>query len=524
MTNRSIILPPASCRYIQYINTVNRMRSAKILVTFTIVVAVVVIFNYGAIEKHDVQKQIPRNMKNEHQTCRDIFEIGSRSKKMSNMTDLLVKVISRKKKKREFLPELFYEVAAQESPSMIRDHVHDGSGLQGTNLTLAKEWRFEQAKGQLPYLACQMREFRAEDLHTCVRRRSEVLGSTHITYVGDSRVRQHVEVLLDLIRDLQPKITTHQGDVLTVEKFLGEEGSKHWKKYKYNFRVECARAEGLIIDFHWAALIDKSEKPHTKMEDVKIGALQLFHRWLNAPKELLPDLIILNTGAWQLLDIRPTVLKQIDESAVQVMTTIRPLLKSLATRTTVVWALPDPFKEHISHDFGHTGHYTQQTSSILEWLLYAQIALQPNEVITWDSFLPVAHSSKIDCMQFAAENINVHLLPMFSTFPSLVSWHCTERMHVGLEALTVAVQMVLNHEVTNKMAEVPIMSSAEVVATKTSFITQPYSTPLFLDTKLKQLFKGTRRSTFFSLPNLARSQCNIVEPEDSDVQTMNLKY
>ncbi|XP_042236035.1 uncharacterized protein LOC121875529 [Homarus americanus] len=210
MTNRSIILPPASCRYIQYINTVNRMRSAKILVTFTIVVAVVVIFNYGAIEKHDVQKQIPRNMKNEHQTCRDIFEIGSRSKKMSNMTDLLVKVISRKKKKREFLPELFYEVAAQESPSMIRDHVHDGSGLQGTNLTLAKEWRFEQAKGQLPYLACQMREFRAEDLHTCVRRRSEVLGSTHITYVGDSRVRQHVEVLLDLIRDLQPKITTHQ--------------------------------------------------------------------------------------------------------------------------------------------------------------------------------------------------------------------------------------------------------------------------------------------------------------------------
>ncbi|KAK8734640.1 hypothetical protein OTU49_005910, partial [Cherax quadricarinatus] len=111
-------------------------------------------------------------------------------------------------------------------------------------------------------------------------------------YVGDSRIRQHLEVLLDLIRSLQPRITTHLGEVITVETFLGEEGLKNWRKYKHNFRVECSQAPGLIVDFHWAAFIDRGQTPRNE-GDVMVGALDLLHRWIKAPQDQIPDIIVL---------------------------------------------------------------------------------------------------------------------------------------------------------------------------------------------------------------------------------------
>lgn len=80
---------------------------------------------------------------------------------------------------------------------------------KGHFVSFIQTWRLQQTKGQLPHLACRLRELRDEDIRICVQRRRETVGSTHIAYVGDSRVRQHVEVLLDHIRHLQPKITTH---------------------------------------------------------------------------------------------------------------------------------------------------------------------------------------------------------------------------------------------------------------------------------------------------------------------------
>lgn len=308
------------------------------------------------------------------------------------------------------------------------------------------KWRLEQTEGQLPHLACRLRQFTAEDVGRCVgRRRWRGSGTTHIAYVGDSRIRQHVEVLIDLLRDLQPRITTYKGVVLTPEQFLGAEGMMHWKKYKHDFRVECVRAPGLMVDFHWAALIDKGGAPRGKEGETRVGALHLIRRWLRAPKGRLPDVVILNTGAWQLMDVKQTIMDQIDDAAVTVMKKMRPMLKRLATRTTLVWALPDPFKEYISHIFGHTGHYTQQSNEVLEWLLNAQISLQPPGIIIWDSFLPIAFVARSDCMHFYAANISENLLGKFSNFLSFITWQCFERMHVGLEALSVAVQMVLNH-------------------------------------------------------------------------------
>lgn len=422
----------------------NQMKSVKNIFKILLVVCVITLatYIYSSINEDNTVKDL-RAAPRDNRVCRDIFEIGRRSKNMSSMIDLAVKLIKRKREKKLFMPQVFYEIVGYESPSMIRK-VTDGSGLQYTNFTISKTWRFQQTQGQLPHLACRMREMQAEDLRMCVARRHESVGSTHIAYVGDSRIRQHLEVLLDLIRSLQPRITTHLGEVITVETFLGEEGLKNWRKYKHNFRVECSQAPGLIVDFHWAAFIDRGQTPRNE-GDVMVGALDLLHRWIKAPQDQIPDIIVLNTGAWQLMDIKPTVLQQIDEAAVSVMSTLRPLLQNLSTRATLVWALPDPFKEYISHDFSNKGHFTQQENDILEWLLNAQMELQPSGVVIWDSFLPVAYASRSDCMHLYDKNIELNSLPTFSTFSSQISWHCVERMHVGLEALSVAVQMVLNH-------------------------------------------------------------------------------
>ena len=59
-----------------------------------------------------------------------------------------------------------------------------------------------------------------------------------------------------------------------------------------------------------------------------------------------------DTGAWQLSGkAGHTEMEQLDLTSVSVMTSLYPVLSTLATRTTVVFNLPDPFKEHIVHDF-----------------------------------------------------------------------------------------------------------------------------------------------------------------------------
>lgn len=94
---------------------------------------------------------------------------------------------------------------------------------------------------------------------------------------------------------------------------------------------------------------------------------------------------------------------------------------------------------------GHTGKYTQQTNAILEWVLNGQAQLVPPRVLVWDSFLPVSHAALSDCITFLSKNLDIKKLPAYSIFKPEITWHCTERMHVGFEALLVAAQMMINH-------------------------------------------------------------------------------
>nr|XP_027217016.1 uncharacterized protein LOC113809585 [Penaeus vannamei] len=145
------------------------------------------------------------------------------------------------------------------------------------------------------------------------------------------------------------------------------------------------------------------------------------------------------------MDVKGNIIDQVDSTAIGVMQVLYPLLKRLAELTTVVWALPDSFKEFMLHDFGHTGKYTQQTNAILEWVLNGQAQLVPPRVLVWDSFLPVSHAALSDCITFLSKNLDIKKLPAYSIFKPEITWHCTERMHVGFEALLVAAQMMINH-------------------------------------------------------------------------------
>ncbi|XP_050733146.1 uncharacterized protein LOC127006835 [Eriocheir sinensis] len=401
---------------------------------------------------------------NNDSVCRDVFEIRKTSPNMTEWMTNAVKVIRAKKRKRRFIPSLFYEVVGQESPAMTA-RVNDSSGHLGSNLTVAKEWRLDLAGGYLPHLSCHLRKFDAPEVDRCVRARGRAGKTTKVTYVGDSRIRLHVELLIDLLRDLRPKITTYKGEEITVEDFLGEKGQSQWMKYKNNFRVDMEGAgegeearngsggggeEGgsrLAINFLWAALIELSEvPPKDKGQENYVGAMEFLESVSHAPQEDLPDLLILNTGAWQLAT--PTLdsmLEKLDKAAVGVMVKLRRVLERLAARTAVVWALPDPLKEYISHDYSGNGHFTHQTNRMLEWLSNAQTSLQPPGVIVWDSFLPVAHRAAGDCVNLILEKVDLNTLPHYSVFPPPNTWNCWERMHIGLEALSVAVQMMLNH-------------------------------------------------------------------------------
>ncbi|KAK7067381.1 hypothetical protein SK128_008879 [Halocaridina rubra] len=476
--------------------------------------------------------------------CKDIFEIGDRRKNMSKMTDLCIRVISKaKKKKKTFLRSLYYEVLAYESPSMVRK-TSSGNGISGSNVTIADEWRFQQARGQFSHMPCRLRDYSAREVEHCVaQRRKTSKGRTHLLYIGDSRIRQHVEVMLDHLRDLDLKITTYKGEVLTVEEFLGDKGMSQWQKYKHNFRVESLKASGFIIDFNWAAYVDWGDEPkslneslsyrvkrilpktelnpgisesgyeknnsqsqfmergifssssaegvisknkisalldvHTPVDvlpklqsgniqsrrknvmkadsktsdnsksssnnSTRVGAINLLERLNSAPWESLPDIVFINAGVWLLDEDYLTILEHLDFSSVVVSKTLKSLLQRLAERTTVVWLAPDPLKEHVQHFTGRRGIYTHQTNTLLEWLLNAQALLQPPGVLFWDSFLPIAYAADQDCMHLRSQNVDLKHIPRYHMFQQLISWHCLERYHIGFEALSVAVQMALNH-------------------------------------------------------------------------------
>lgn len=94
---------------------------------------------------------------------------------------------------------------------------------------------------------------------------------------------------------------------------------------------------------------------------------------------------------------------------------------------------------------GGKGHFTQQTNTLLEWLSNAQTALQPPGVIVWDSFLPLAHLSLIDCMNIMGHGLDPAFLPQYGVFDAHISWECSERLHIGTEVISIGVQMMLNH-------------------------------------------------------------------------------
>ncbi|XP_045122259.1 uncharacterized protein LOC123510873 [Portunus trituberculatus] len=381
--------------------------------------------------------------------CRDVFEIGKASRNMTEWMADAVDVIRDRKTKKLFVPSVYYEYLGYDSPSMV-NVVNDSTGLLGTNVTLAKEWRMEQSDGHLPHLSCRLRNFDAPEVDRCVRARRNAGKRTWITYIGDSRIRFHVEVLIDLLRDLRPKIITYKGEEVSIEDFLGMKGLQEWTRYKHNFRVEVEleRSGGasLVITFQWASLLEMSQTPANWDKDsVKVGAKEYLHKLTETPDEELPDMLILNTGAWQLVEQARTDIDLLDKKAVIVMSELRPVLAALATRMTVVWALPDTFKEYINHNMNSNGHFTRQTNRMLEWLSNAQTSLQPPGVIVWDSFLPLAQLSLIDCMNIVGHGLDQEALPNYKVFSSHISWECSERLHTGIEVLSVAVQMMLNH-------------------------------------------------------------------------------
>ncbi|KAK3876561.1 hypothetical protein Pcinc_018657 [Petrolisthes cinctipes] len=376
--------------------------------------------------------------------CRDSFEIGKTSTNMTEFMDMAVNLIRDKKDLKEYMSSVYYDVIGYSSPHMV--HILNGTsavgGVAGTNVSIVQEWRLEQVEGRLAHLPCRLKMFGAREVEKCVARRPRNI--TRITYIGDSRIRLHVEVLLDLLRPLNPTVTTSTGRVITVSDFLGYKGQSEWKKYKRNFVVECP--VGLVLEFRWAPLLHSPTiNPEGLQSEFRTGGLKFLEEVANTETDKLPDLLLLDTGAWQLSDFKETVLQQIDVSGVAAMKTLDSVLSRLAQRTTVVWALPDPFKDHISHDFGRTSHYTQQTNMVLEWLLNAQLSFLPPGVIIWDSFLPVAYASIADCINIYVNGVNISHLPVYSDFEPSLTWQCFERMHIGLEAIAVAVQMTLNH-------------------------------------------------------------------------------
>ncbi|XP_068239441.1 uncharacterized protein [Palaemon carinicauda] len=515
------------------------MKSSKYLLLGSVGTMLIMTFNLTHIKHCEKPTEIEPNDSRvcrggDHSAiCRDVFEIQSnRSNYMglSEIATLAQTAIAHAKKDSSFLRDLYYGILGYDNPSMVIKGISNARSYGGTNFTVKEKWRLSQVSGHLPHMSCRLREYIAEDVRKCTIRKNR---KTHILYIGDSRIRQHVEVMIDLLRDLHLKITTYEGEILSVEEFLGEKGMKYWSKYKHNFKVESLKVPGFLVEFKWAAFLDWGDTPKkvndnfsfwmkrasvawgnyvhyvrngsnydspvetggvvkdgrttterggkiihkaqgiegpaashrnsnkldaedlpgrgkqhwpTDNQKTRVGAFEILSRLISSPKGNLPDIVLLNTGAWLLQEYhRLAPLEAIDLSSMVVMDTLRPLLSKLADRTTVVWLAPDPFKEHISHILDDTGKYTHEINDILEWQLNAQALLKPSRVLFWDTFLPISYASREDCMYFSSEGVNFTSLPKYKVFQPLLTWNCQERVHVGFEALSVAVQMVLNH-------------------------------------------------------------------------------
>ena len=49
------------------------------------------------------------------------------------------------------------------------------------------------------------------DLKQCIKQRENIIKhKTKVIFIGDSRIRQHLEMLISLIKELHPIITTHE--------------------------------------------------------------------------------------------------------------------------------------------------------------------------------------------------------------------------------------------------------------------------------------------------------------------------
>lgn len=72
--------------------------------------------------------------------CRDVFEIQKLSPNMTEWMTNAVKVIRSRKRRKQFIPSLFYEAMGVDSPAMTAK-VNDSSGVMGSNLTIAKVGR-----------------------------------------------------------------------------------------------------------------------------------------------------------------------------------------------------------------------------------------------------------------------------------------------------------------------------------------------------------------------------------------------
>ncbi|KAF2360330.1 SGNH hydrolase-type esterase domain [Trinorchestia longiramus] len=120
--------------------------------------------------------------------------------------------------------------------------------------------RLKQLNGQLPHLPCRLREYSSAELRQCVVNRRKHGKATHAFFVGDSRIRQFVEVFLDVFRDLKFRIATFEGPVIGVDDFLSEDVDFLWTKYKREFEARSTELPDLRVDFYWTSLMGVKTK------------------------------------------------------------------------------------------------------------------------------------------------------------------------------------------------------------------------------------------------------------------------
>ncbi|RXG55785.1 hypothetical protein Avbf_16020, partial [Armadillidium vulgare] len=117
---------------------------------------------------------------------------------------------------------------------------------------------------ELPYLPCRLLKYRAKDFGICERRRFEKGKTIYLSFVGDSRIRYHLETLLDILRPFNLSIQTFEGDKISVDDFLGLKGNSQWAKYKNKVNVTSSDLPGLFLEFIWAPNLHRGSKTPVK--------------------------------------------------------------------------------------------------------------------------------------------------------------------------------------------------------------------------------------------------------------------